>query len=321
MAEFSIIERYCQGLGADHSETQLGVGDDAAVIRVPDDKELAISVDTMVEGVHFHAGIEPADLAHKLLAVNLSDMAAMGACAQWATLTLTIPNYDEAWLAEFSKTINSVAQQYDLQLIGGDTTQGPLNVSLQIMGVLPLGQSLKRSGAEVGDDVYVSNTIGDAALALKLMSDDFDFRESGHRLLLDAIHRPQPQCELGLGLLDLANSCIDISDGLVADLGHISKQSGVSLELNVASLPLSESFRHVSNSIDYDLALTGGDDYQLAFTAAPCQRAQLEALSTSISVPITQVGRVVEKNTQAIKLCFNDKTYVLRNNAGFEHFS
>lgn len=321
MAEFSIIDRYCQGLGVSHRETQLGVGDDAAVIRVPDTMELAISVDTMVEGVHFFADTDPADLAHKLLAVNLSDMAAMGACAKWATLTLTMPSYDDAWLKAFSNSINSMAQAFSVQVIGGDTTQGPLNLSIQIMGLLPRGKGLRRSGAKPGDDVYVSNTLGDAALALRLLAGDVEFNLPTHKRLFEALHRPTPQCDLGQGLLGLANSCIDISDGLVSDLRHIARQSNVSIELNVARLPLSDDYCQMLSSIEYDLALTGGDDYQLAFTAAPGMRAKLEALSVSLEVPISVIGRVNEKTDQAINLTVNDKPYVLHNNAGYQHFT
>ena len=248
MAEFSLIERFCKGIGANHASTTLSVGDDAAVISIPPSMELAISVDTMVAGVHFYEDAAPEYIAHKLLAVNLSDMAAMGAEPKWATMTLTTPEINDQWLEAFSNSLNSLASQYGVQLIGGDTTQGQLNLSIQIMGLLPQSKALTRSSAQIGDDVYVSNTIGDAALALRCIEGqksgvpDQSLEGLLSSPLRKFLEQPEPQIVLGLNLLGLANSCIDISDGLVADLSHIAEQSNVSIELNVDLLPLSPHY-------------------------------------------------------------------------------
>jgi len=333
LAEFSLIERYCQGLGVSHPQTKLTIGDDAAVIEVPTGMELAISVDSMVEGVHFYPKTDPASLAYKLLAVNLSDMAAMGAQAKWATMTLTTPKIDNAWLSAFSDAMNHMAKGFGVQLIGGDTTQGDLNLSMQIMGLLPLGKALKRSGASVGDDVYVSNYLGDAALALTLLRDgviedvtnfaselEGSKRDNQRAALLTALHRPRPQTELGLALLDIASSCIDVSDGLVADLGHIALQSEVSIEFDVTRVPLSKHYRSWLDRLGYTLAIGGGDDYQLAFTANPTACEQLESVSKRLNVPLRKIGRVIERTETPVSTMINDKPYVLHDSEGYQHF-
>lgn len=334
MAEFSLIERYCQGLGTEHPDTRLSIGDDAAIISVPQGMELAISVDSMVEGVHFSAGLAPADLAHKLIAVNLSDMAAMGALPKWATITLTLPDHDSEWLREFSGSINSMATRFGVELIGGDTTQGPLNVSLQIMGLLPVGKGLRRSGAQVGDDIYISNTVGDAALALhRLQTNVVHGTPSGvDSFLMDALLRPEPQLELGQAMLGLASACIDISDGVVADLRHIARQSQVAMAIEVEKVPLSTAYRDVCGG-DYDLALSGGDDYQLAFTAPVSNAELVQATVKQLAVSVTKVGCVMEASNSPnsalnengfdhlIKLSLNGKPYTLADNAGYQHFT
>lgn len=321
MAEFSIIEKYCRDIGVQHKSTKLNIGDDAAIIAIPSDMELAISVDTMVEGVHFYSGTDPAFIAHKLAAVNLSDMAAMGAKPKWATLTLTLPNQDETWLATFSSSLDAISKQYDVQLIGGDTSQGPLNLSLQIMGLLPKGKALTRDNARVGNDVYVSSTLGDAALALQCIEGSIKYRGQDLDRLRNALERPEPQVQLGLGLLNIARSCIDLSDGLVADLSHLAKLSEVSIELDVERLPLSPEYqRYVTFGGNIDLALTGGDDYQLAFTATPARRGELIELSKSVGVPITKIGSVVDAQNEVIKLMQGGNTYQIKNQSGYEHF-
>ena len=323
MAEFSLIEQFCQGIGVQHPQTRLSVGDDAAVIHIPDGMELAVSVDSMVAGVHFLADTPAAYLAHKLLAVNVSDMAAMGATAKWATMTLTIPSIDSVWLAEFSQHLNRVANNYDVQLIGGDTTQGPLNLSLQIMGLLPKGAALTRSGAQQGDDVYVSNTVGDAALALQaLMQEESALYQpfSQCSSLLRALHQPEPQIALGQALQGIASACIDVSDGVVADLSHIAEQSAVSIKLNVALLPVSPHYQeYIHAGGDLDLALSGGDDYQLAFTAAPEHRQTLQGIASEIGTPITLIGQVIASTDEKVALFQGAERYQL-NKVGYQHF-
>lgn len=322
MAEFSIIQKYCQKLGVKHDLTKLGIGDDAAIINIPDDRQLAISVDSMVEGVHFYAKSDPALIAHKLAAVNLSDMAAMGAEPKWATITLTLPNYDQAWLAAFSESLNKVAKQFELQIIGGDTTQGPLNISMQIMGLLPKGKALTRRGARLGQDVYVSNTLGDAALALHCIDTKLTYPEQRLERLRVALDKPQPQVLLGIGLLDIAHSCIDLSDGLIADLTHIAKMSEVSIEIDIERLPLSDQYQYyISNGGNVDLALTGGDDYQLAFTLESDRRAELLSLAKRIRVPVSKIGRVVDAQSEPVVTHRAGQSYTLSKPSGYQHFT
>ena len=317
MAEFSLIERFCKGIGRQHPETKVNVGDDAAIIAIPDGMELAISVDSMVSGVHFFPNASPASIAHKLLAVNVSDMAAMGAQPKWATMTLTIPTIDETWLTEFSSSLNAQAKQYGVQLIGGDTTEGDLNLSMQIMGLTIKSKAISRSGAKLEDDIYLSNNVGDAALAL-------DFIKRGKHVsksLLSALEKPTPQVELGLKLPDIANSCIDVSDGVVADLSHIARQSHVSVVLDVDQLPLSNDYlAYIESGGNVDLALTGGDDYQLAFTAPKKYRKALESISLELSVNLTRVGHVIMKNDSPVYLTRSGEHYELNQDAGYQHF-
>lgn len=321
-AEFSLIERYCQNIGPQHKATKLSIGDDAAVVSIADNMQLAISVDTMVEGVHFYPDADPADIAHKLFSVNLSDMAAMGAKPMWATLSLTLPDNDEQWLAAFSKSLAALAERFSVQLIGGDTSQGPRNLSLHIMGLLPSGKALSRGNARVGDDVYVSATLGDAALALQCLEGNLVFRESQKQNLLPALHKPEPQVELGQGLLNIASSCIDISDGVAADLAHVAEQSKVSMHIDVAKLPISAEYRqYLSMGGNYDLALTGGDDYQLAFTAVRDRRGELLELAQRLDVQVTKIGKVIEQTDVAVSLNNDGEPYQLGEQSGYQHFT
>ena len=317
MAEFSLIERFCKGIGKQHPETKLNVGDDAAVIAIPEGMELAVSVDTMVSGVHFFPTASPANIAHKLLAVNVSDMAAMGAQPKWATMTLTIPKVDESWLAEFSSSLNDQATKYGVQLIGGDTTEGDLNLSMQIMGLTVKSKAISRSGAKLEDDVYLSNNVGDAALALHLIKDGDEVSTN----LLNALEKPVPQVELGLKLSTIATSCIDVSDGVVADFSHIANQSGVSIELDIDQIPLSNDYlRYIEHGGNVDLALTGGDDYQLAFTASQQKRQALEKKSQELGIKLTRVGQVIKKSASPVYLTSAGEPYELTQDAGYQHF-
>ena len=318
MAEFELIERYCHGIGSDHKETILGVGDDAAVVSIPSGFELAISVDTMVSGVHFFHDVSPAKLAHKLLAVNLSDMAAMGAEAKWATIALTQPNLDETWLSEFMRSTDLYAKRNGVQLIGGDSTQGPLTLTMQIMGLVPQGQSLTRSGAKSGDDVYVSGELGDAALALSLINAG---SQDISQVLLDKLERPEPQLALGQELLRLASACIDVSDGLLADLKHVANLSGVSIHIELNKLPVSSLYEaHLKHTGNYDFALAGGDDYQLAFSANQSQRTNLAAVSQRLGVELTRVGKVVTADSPQVLAFMDGQPYRLDGGEGYQHF-
>ena len=320
MAEFSIIEEFCQGIGPDHPETSLSVGDDAAVIDVPNGTELAISVDTMVAGVHFFADVEPAKLAHKILAVNLSDMAAMGAEPKWATLALTLSEVDNSWLSRFSNSLKDVSQRYNVQIIGGDTTQGSLSLSLTIMGLLPKSRRLDRFGAKVEDDVYVSHCLGDAALALAVLQGKAQLNDSHRSYLLAALETPEPRVELGRSLLPIANACLDISDGLIGDLTHICEKSGVSIKVDAEKIPLSDAFKSFmeqGGSLAY--ALNGGDDYELAFTASAELRQQIARVSSELNLSLTRVGKVIPQESQAVIVTLNGVHFPSAN--GYQHFA
>jgi thiamine-monophosphate kinase len=320
MAEFSIIEEFCHGIGPDQAETKLGVGDDAAVIAVPQGMELAISTDTMVSGNHFFADVSADKLAHKIFAVNLSDMAAMGAEPKWATLALTLPEFDAAWFKAFSDSRKVMADRFKVQVIGGDTTQGPLSLSITIMGLLPQGQALCRSGAMLGDDVYVSNTVGDAALGLAILRGQTSLSGVDRETTVSALEAPVPRVALGQSLLGVASACLDISDGLVGDLGHIFKQSNLSIEINAELIPLSAAYRcFIDNGGNLDLALNGGDDYELAFTAHRNRRGEIANIADQQHITLTRVGTVVAKRPEAVAVSLNGVKYKLPSS--FEHFA
>lgn len=321
MAEFSIIDEFCHGLGPNHQDTILGVGDDAAIISVPADMELAISVDTMVAGVHFYPDASPESLAHKLLAVNLSDMAAMGAIPKWATLSLTIPDVNRAWLSSFSNALRQNSILHGVQVVGGDTTQGPLSLSINIMGLLPKGKALCRHGAELQDDVYVSHYLGDAALGLLCVQNKLDLGVTFNNELIAALERPIPRVALGQSLLPLASSCLDVSDGLVGDLEHICERSDVSVTLEVDKIPLSNAYKqYVKQGGDLNLALNGGDDYELAFTANAAHRKEIQNLAANLGLTLSRIGQVALKAEQKVSLIKNGHPYKLEDSNSFEHF-
>ena len=313
LAEFSLIEKYFAALGSSRADVLLGVGDDAAQLMIPNNMSLVAAIDTMVAGVHFPEATAPREIGYKLLAVNLSDMAAMGAEPSWFTLALTLPDCDEHWLAEFSAGMAELAEQHSVQLIGGDTTQGPLVLSLQAHGFVPVEQCLKRSGAKVGDGIYVTGTLGDAALGLKVALEGAEYTDSEY--LLSRLNRPTPRVVIGMALRGVANSAIDISDGLLVDLAHICQRSGVGAKLLMERIPLSEAYR--SNSQTPDIALSGGDDYELCFTAATSQHAAVMAIAEQYHCKIHRIGEVVE---QSGIHCFLDGHLYQPTGHGYQHF-
>ena len=280
LSEFDLITRYFgQGgaLNQRRSDVELGIGDDAAIVNVAVGQSLVMSLDTLVSGVHFPEDTPAEDIAYKALAVNLSDMAAMAAEPNWLLLGLTLPQADEAWLEGFSRGLSQLANQYGLTLIGGDTTHGPLTVSVQVNGLVPQGQALKRSGARPGDLIYVSGQLGDAGLGLKLALAELDIELTPlrYQYFLQRLNRPTPRLELGLLLRGLATAAIDVSDGLLADLGHILKASGVGATVNIEQLPVADEVRGLSDQW-WQLPLTAGDDYELCFTLPAEKQADFE---------------------------------------------
>ncbi|HTS55862.1 MAG TPA: thiamine-phosphate kinase [Burkholderiales bacterium] len=316
MTEFEIIRRYFSP-PTDH--TVLAGGDDAALIAVTPGMELAVSTDVLVAGRHFFESAEPYDVGYKSMAANLSDMAAMGARPRWATLSLTLPAAEEHWLERFSSGFLDLSRANEVDLIGGDTTGGPLAICVQIMGEVAPGKALRRRGARPGDDVWVSGNLGDAALALSCLRGDFELPAQDRTYVLQRLNRPQPRVALGQGLIGLANSAIDVSDGLVADVGHIADASGVRAVVQWESVPLSAvATRHRQHPLVLRAALTGGDDYELAFTAPSDHATALELLARRVGVGLTRIGRI-EAGAGVTVLDHAGKPMVLAE-TGFDHF-
>lgn len=291
MNEFDLIQSYFNWEITDPS-IELGVGDDAALFTLNPGHQLVTSTDTLVEGVHFFKDDSPIDIAYKSLAVNLSDMAAMGAAAKCYTLSLTIPELDKEWLKDFSSSLKESSKLFNVHLIGGDTTKGPLNISINMMGSIEINSPIKRSGANEGDDIYVSGELGSAALCLKKIKKGEIPLESD----LNSLNRPIPRLELGSALKNLASSCIDVSDGLEQDLSHILKSSGVGAIIDTQELPLSDSvMQYVKDKNDWSLPLCGGDDYELCFTAGKSKRDKISAISESLGTRVTRIGEIISQ--------------------------
>lgn len=309
LSEFDLIRRFFAGKSFVNPSTQLGVGDDCALLSVPSGYQLAVTTDTMVENVHFLPAVEPEDLGHKLLAVNLSDLASMGAEPLAVTLALTMPKADEDWLARFAEGFLALANRYKVDLIGGDTTAGPLTLTVQAMGLVPEGRALLRSTAKPGDWICMSGGLGDAGLGLKI---EQGYRCQNSQEALIRFNRPEPRVEEGLVLRNIATSCIDISDGLAQDLGHVLRQSGVGARLDWNSLPLSDAVRaYIDETGDWAFPLGAGDDYELCFTVPPDKAGQLQG-------NFTRIGVIEEGPGLRIKRA---ETIELLAVHGFEHFS
>lgn len=276
-SEFDIIQRY---FSRPARHTLLGVGDDAALLRPDAGAELAVSTDLLLEGRHFARGAEPRLLGHKALAVNLSDMAAMGAAPRWATLALALPAANEDWIAAFADGFYALAERYEVDLVGGDTTRGPLSVCVTILGEVPAGLALMRGGARPGDDIWVSGELGAAAYAL---------HDAGNAAAARRLHQPEPRVELGERLRGIAHAAIDVSDGFAQDLGHILERSGVGAVVHYALLP---KFACGDAGLQQRCVLAGGDDYELVFTAPQAARRELEALSALLRLALTRVGSI-----------------------------
>ncbi len=314
MSEFDLIKRY---FTRPTPSATLGVGDDAALLRIADGMELAVSTDMLVSGTHFLPNADPFLLGHKALAVNLSDLAAMGAAPRWATLALSLPAADENWLQRFSAGFFALADEHGVELIGGDTTRGPLNLCVTIMGEVPKGRALRRSGAKAGDDIWVSGILGMAALGLAYLQGKTELPEEDRLFCLAALHKPLPQVALGLALRDIAHSAIDISDGLLADLGHILEYSQLGAELQFDAIP-----KVIAGNIDEALlqqcVLSGGDDYELCFTAPAARRGEIEAIAQKLQLPLTRIG--VIRTEQGCTVRAADGGVLKPKESGYDHF-
>ncbi len=290
MNEFDLIREYFTWPIKDPSVT-LGVGDDAAIFNLEKGYQLVTTTDTLIEGVHFSASTPAKDIAHKSLAVNLSDIAAMGAKAKYFTLAIALPKIDKSWLQEFSDSLRQLSRHYEVSLIGGDTTRGSLIITINMFGIVESSKALTRSGAQPGDGIYVSGTIGDAGFCFWKLSNGLVSSNQE----LKRLNCPIPRIELGLALQNLASACIDISDGLEQDLSHILKASSVGAVIEVKKIPVSEALHvHVKDTNDWSIPLCGGDDYELCFTIPEGKEEALKIVSESCNVNITKIGVVTE---------------------------
>lgn len=318
--EFALIQNYFRSrqISTTADGVELGIGDDCALLRVASDSVLAVSMDTLVADVHFPVNAAPAEIAQRAVRVNLSDLAAMGASPRWLTLALTIPAVDESWLQEFAKGLFAVCEEFNVTLVGGDTTRGPLSLTLQVHGEVVLQQALKRSGANPGDVICVSGSLGDGAASLAIIQQQVNASEVDTEYLLKRYYQPKPQLQIGQLLAGLASSAIDVSDGLLADLSHICRESGVGAKLDVDAIPLSDALVNVTdNEQALRWALAGGDDYRLCFTLpaqhikAMQQRCQQEGLLIYPIGEITQAATIT---------CFKNQEPFAIDQIGYNHF-
>ena len=319
MGEFDLIARY---FTRPVRHAALGVGDDCALLAPRPGMQLAISSDMLVEGRHFFADVDPEALGHKALAVNLSDLAACGARPLAFTLALALPRVDEAWLAGFSKGLLALADAHGCELVGGDTTQGPLNICITVFGEVPAGQALLRSGARAGDDIYVSGTLGDARLALEVFRGQLSLPEQVFARCRERMERPLPRVALGMALRGIASAAADISDGLLGDMGHILRQSGVGAQLHVDACENLLACRHeidLPASWRRTCTLSGGDDYELVFTAPPSRRSAVEQAAQISQTPVTRIGTITQ--APGVELLDAQSQRVTTRFASFDHFA
>lgn len=319
--EFSLIARYFDRVRSSRLDVETGIGDDCALLNIPDKQTLAISTDTLVAGNHFLTDIDPADLAYKALAVNLSDLAAMGADPAWLTLAITLPEVDEPWLEAFSDSLFECLNYYGMQLIGGDTTRGPLSMTLGIHGFVPAGRALKRAGAKPGDWIYVTGTPGDSAAGLAILQNRLQVADAADSEYLLKRHlRPTPRILQGQALRDLASAAIDLSDGLISDLGHIVKASACGARVDLNALPWSDAMtRHVEPEQALRWALSGGEDYELCFTVPELNRGALEVAMGQLGVAFTCIGQM-SADVEGIHF-MRDGTPVTFDWKGYDHFA
>ena len=316
MTEFELIARY---FSPPTTHTILAGGDDAALLQVSAGHELVVSTDMLVGGRHFPVDADPYGVGWKSLAVNLSDMAAMGACPRWATLSVALPSPDEGWIGAFARGLIELARYHDVDLIGGDTTRGPLTICVQIMGEAPAGQALLRAGARTGDELWVSETVGEAALALACMRGEFELQPAEYARARARLDRPKARVALGVALRGLATSAIDLSDGLVADAGHLAERSGVHIVIEWSAVPLTDPMQpHRDHAVVQRCALSGGDDYELCFTAAPSRHDQVDRLSRRLGLRLTRIGWV--QAGQGVTVLNTAGDPMTLTEQGFDHF-
>lgn len=317
-SEFEIIRRY---FTRPVKRALLGVGDDCALIAPEAGAGFAVSTDMLVEGKHFSAGADATKLGHKALAVNLSDLAAMGAAPRYATLALALPEADDAWLEQFAQGFFRLADTFGVELIGGDTTRGPRNISVTVMGTVPPQLALRRDGAKVEDEIWLSGSSGDAALALAHLAGRTRLGDAALAHCLARLHTPVPCIALGLALRGIATSAIDVSDGLVADVGHLAECSGVAVELRYAELPRSRALRACADErLTQECLLAGGDDYELAFTVGPDRHKHLASIAAELGLTLTHIGSVTSGEPGLVSVYDASGKIMQIARRGFDHF-
>lgn len=319
MHEFDIIGHFFQPRSYQRHDVVIGIGDDCAVTEVPEGQHLVTTTDTLVIGVHFPENTHPSAIAHKAVAVNLSDLAAMGAEPAWISLSLSLPSIDEDWVNDFSRTLHELTEYYSIQLIGGDTVKGPLSITITAQGFLPKEHALTRSRAKPGDYIYVTGTLGDAALGLDVALNKKALPMHHQEFVRNRLDRPTPRVHAGTALRRIAHSCIDISDGLVSDIKHILFASQVGAVIQVDKLPFSEAMQECTDkeeAIAY--ALAGGDDYELLFTLSEEQKGNLDIVLANCNVPATCIGQL-NGSAEKLELKYHEQTYQFTAQ-GFEHF-
>lgn len=318
MKEFQLIAKYFTGRSQSRRDVQIGIGDDCALVTPAENKSIAISCDTLVENVHFYPDIPAKHLGYKSLAVNLSDLAAMGAEPAWMTLALTMPEVDETWLEQYTEGLFEVADYYGVSLIGGDTTRGTRAITITVHGQVPTDKALRRNTAQAGDWIYVTGTLGDSALGLDILRNKQQVPGQYESYLTHRHYRPTPRVLAGQSLRNLASSAIDISDGIVSDITHILKGSELGAVISVEDLPLSEAMQaSVSNDEAIGYALTGGEDYELLFTIPEAQKGALETTLGQTGVKFTQIGQMTQGTS--LRLLKDGESYIPANYS-FEHF-
>jgi thiamine-monophosphate kinase len=333
LGEFDLIQRFFKTqselmLANDPSSVKLGIGDDCALLKINPTEEIAITSDMLVSGRHFFPDTNPKCLGWKALAVNLSDLAAMGAKPLGFTLAIALPDPNPAWLEAFSSGLFAIANQYDCPLIGGDTTAGPLNICITAFGSIPKDKAIRRSGALDGDDIWVSGYVGDARLALAALRHEINLAKEDLTRVAVRMHQPTPRLELGIALRGVANSALDISDGLLGDLKHILKQSGKDAEIFLDRIPKSVTLRKQTPNIQHQYAASGGDDYELCFTAPSSERDVIAKISANLNLPLTQIGSIkpMQHSAPEIRIVGNDGKVLNTQEAGlllksFDHFA
>lgn len=318
LGEFDLIARYFAPEAGQRKDVVVGIGDDAAVLEPPAGMQLVVSTDTLVSGVHFPAGTAPAAVGYKALAVNLSDLAAMGATPAWFTLNLSLPAADEVWVADFARGLFELAREFRLQLIGGDTTQGPLAITITVFGTVPQGTALRRQGARPGDRVYVTGQLGDACLGLGVVRATLNLPAEYHGYVVTRLERPSPRIREGERLRGVASACIDLSDGLIADLGHIVAASGVGARIDLRRLPLSPAYDAAFAQVGWEAALAHGDDYELCFTVPPDKQMIFHRLLPQFACGFAHIGDI--EPAKGIRVFdANGHTYTPKSH-GYRHF-